>query len=75
MVQHMGIFKNNAGLEQAKKELLQLYKTITTIYHQTPLTPTFCELRNMIGVAHLMVEQAQQITANSGTFYNYDYAK
>jgi L-aspartate oxidase len=75
MVQHMGIFKNNAGLKQAKKELLQLYKTITTIYHQTPLTPTFCELRNMIGVAHLMVEQAQQITANSGTFYNYDYAK
>jgi L-aspartate oxidase len=75
MTKYMGLFKHTQGMIQAKKEVLQMYYDVQKIYNKAQLTSAFCELRNMIGVAYLMVEQALQIKQNNGTFYNQDYAE
>lgn len=69
-----GIFKTNEGLEQASIELNNLYKETLDLYQKNKLTPQLCELRNMVSVAYLLINQALEIKENKGVFYNNDYA-
>jgi L-aspartate oxidase len=69
-----GIFKTNEGLEQASIELNNLYKETLDLYRKNKLTPQLCELRNMVSVAYLLINQALEIKENKGVFYNNDYA-
>ena len=52
----------------------EIYKKIQKIYNQHKLTNGLCELRNMVSIAHLIIQQAQSITINKGVFFNQDYA-
>ena len=69
-----GIFKTKEGLEQASIELNNLYKETLDLYQKNKLTPQLCELRNMVSVAYLLINQALEIKENKGVFYNNDYA-
>lgn len=75
MSEYLGVYKTNNGLKKAKQELEKVYQQIQKHYHKQKLTPAFCEVRNLIAVAYLMVCQALEIEHNQGTFYNLDYEK
>lgn len=75
MSEHLGVYKTNNGLKKAYKKLEKVYQQIQKHYHKQKLTPAFCEVRNLIAVAYLMVCQALEIERNQGTFYNLDYEK
>jgi len=75
MSSNAGIFKTNKGLKEASKELNSLYTETLDLYQKNKLTPQLCELRNMVSVAYLLINQALQIKENKGVFYNNDYAK
>ena len=74
MTHHVGIFKTKEGLMKANLEMFEIYKKVQKIYNQHKLTNGMCELRNMVSIAHLIIQQAQSITTNKGVFYNHDYA-
>jgi L-aspartate oxidase len=73
MSKKVGIFKTNMGLHEASEEMKNLYQETLELYQQNKLTPKLCELRNMVSVAYLLINQAQQIKENKGVFYNNDY--
>ncbi len=70
----LGIFKTTSGLKQAQKSIQKLYFTVVNIYNTNKLSPQICELRNMVSVAYVMVNQSLTITENKGVFYNHDHA-
>ena len=74
MTHHVGIFKTKEGLMKGNLEMFEIYKKVQKIYNQHKLTNGLCELRNMVSIAHLIIQQAQSITTNKGVFYNHDYA-
>ena len=74
MTNHVGIFKTTEGLQKADLEMFEIYNKVQEIYNQHKLTHGLCELRNMVSIAHLIIQQAQSITENKGVFYNQDYA-
>ena len=74
MTNQVGIFKTTNGLKEADIEMYEIYKKVQKIYNQHKLTNGLCELRNMVSIAHLIIQQAQSITENKGVFYNQDYA-
>ena len=73
MSKKVGIFKTNIGLQKASEEMSVLYQDTLKLYQQNKLTSKLCELRNMVSVAYLLINQAQQIKENKGVFYNNDY--
>ena len=74
MSEKAGIFKTNKGLKEASIELNLLYTETLDLYQKNKLTPQLCELRNMVSVAYLLINQALEIKENKGVFYNNDYA-
>ena len=57
-------------LDKPDKDGIDLLKLLIK---KNKLTPKLCELRNMVSVAYLLINQAQQIRENKGVFYNNDY--
>ena len=74
MTNQVGIFKTTNGHKEVDFEMYEIYKKVQKIYNQHKLTNGLCELRNMVSIAHLIIQQAQSITENKGVFYNQDYA-
>ena len=75
MTEKAGIFKTSKGLDLASKELEDLYHETLHLYNNNKLTAKLCELRNMVSVAYVLINQARQIKENKGVFYNNDYVK
>lgn len=74
MSDQVGIFKTTKGLLSAQKQIKHLYFEVVKLYNDNKLSPQICELRNMVSVAYVMVNQSLTITENKGVFYNQDYA-
>ncbi len=72
MQNYVGIVRNNRRLKKAKRHLELIHKDVEELYQQTKLNTALCELRNMVGVAHLIIEQSLGRKANKGGFYNAD---
>lgn len=75
MTEKAGIFKTTKGLEKASQELESLYHETLNLYNNNKLTAKLCELRNMVSVAYVLINQARQIKENKGVFYNNDYVQ
>ena len=75
MTEKAGIFKTTKGLDLASKELEDLYHETLHLYNNNKLTAKLCELRNMVSVAYVLINQARQIKENKGVFYNNDYVQ
>ena len=74
MSEQVGIFKSTKGLLTAQKQIKHLYFEVVELYNINKLSPQICELRNMVSVAYVMVNQSLILTQNKGVFYNHDYA-
>ena len=72
MTEKVGIFKDNAGLEEADQVMAGIYDAVITLYNNNKLTLALSELRNMVSIAHLLIKQAKLLKVNKGVFYNQD---
>ena len=73
MSEKVGIFKTTEGLTSAQKTIRNLYFEIVELYKNNTLSSQICELRNMISVAYVLVNQSLEINENKGVFYNENY--
>lgn len=74
MSEQVGIFKTSAGLREAQNSIKELYFVVVDLYNENKLSPQLCELRNMVSVAYVLVNQSITINENKGVFYNHDFA-
>ena len=58
MSEQVGIFKTTKGLLAAQKQIKHLYFEMVELYNINKLSPEICELRNMVSVAYVMVNQS-----------------
>jgi len=72
MNNYIGIVRSNERLRWAEKRLRVIYEETEELYKTTTLSPQLCELRNMINVAWLIIQQSMEQKENKGTFYNID---
>lgn len=75
MQNYAGIVRNNSHLNDAKKLLVNIYKEVDDLYQTAKINTSLCELRNMINVAHLIINQSLTRNKNKGGYYNIDNLK
>jgi len=73
MQDDVGIVRSTARLQKAIKQLDTMYSEIEELYRTTKMNVALCELRNMVHVARLIVEQCLRRKENKGGFYNIDF--
>ncbi|MCM4169483.1 L-aspartate oxidase [Arenibacter antarcticus] len=73
MRRYVGIVRCNEGLLKAKGQLDEIHKEVEALYHGSKLNTQLCELRNMVNVAHLIIEQSLERKENKGGYFNLDY--
>ncbi len=69
----VGIVRSNKRLAVASRKLDLLYAEINELYRISKLSIEIGELRNLVSVAYLIVEQSKQRKTNKGVFYNKDF--
>ncbi len=74
MRDYVGIARSFERLKRARQRLELLYGETEALYRKKRLSPQLCELRNLIAVGYLIVEQSLQRKKNSGSFWNIDLA-
>jgi L-aspartate oxidase len=74
MRRYVGILRSSAELQKASKELEKQYVETEALYQKHKLNTSLCELRNMVNVAHMIIDQSIQRTENKGGYYNIDYS-
>jgi L-aspartate oxidase len=72
MRDYVGIVRSNDRLNRAIQHLDLIYREVEELYNRSKITTTLCELRNMINVAHLVINQSLDRKENKGGFYNID---
>lgn len=74
MKNYAGIVRNNQGLHKAKTQLQSIYKEVGDLYQKTKINTALCELRNMVNVSHLIIDQSLGRSINKGGYFNIDYS-
>lgn len=72
MSDYMAIVRSNERCRRALRRLEIHYKETEELYLTTTLSPQLCELRNLITIAYIIVNQSMQRKENKGSFYNID---
>ncbi|MBC3756958.1 L-aspartate oxidase [Hyunsoonleella sp. SJ7] len=72
MRDYVGIVRNNARLKRAIRRLDVIYNEVEDLYRESKVTTSLCELRNMINVAHLIIQQSLDRKENKGGYFNSD---
>tara|TARA_R110002051_G_scaffold325808_1_gene431536 strand:+ start:11411 stop:12994 length:1584 start_codon:yes stop_codon:yes gene_type:complete len=72
MRDYAGIVRSNNRLLIASKQLQLMYEDIEELYRASKLDTKLCELRNMINVAYLIINQSLERKENRGGFFNID---
>ena len=75
MRDYVGIVRSNKRLKIAIKHLDLIYNEVEDLYKESKITPSLCELRNMINVSHLIIRQSLDRKENKGGYYNIDNVK
>lgn len=73
MREYAGIVRSNKGLLKAKKELRNIQIEIEEKYQKTTRNITLFEVKNMLIVASLIVNQSLNRNENRGGYYNIDH--
>lgn len=74
MFQYAGIIRNNDGLQKGLEQVLTLKKDIEKKYTLHRPGQDICEIRNLLDVAQLIINQSINRKENKGGFYNSDLA-
>lgn len=72
MSNYVAIVRSDIRLERALKRLKLIWEETEELYDKSKLSVPLCELRNLVGVAYLMIKQSRSQEANAGGFYNID---
>lgn len=75
MSDYMGIVRSNVRMERALRRLNIHYMETEELYTTTKISPQLCELRNLITIAYIIVNQSSLRKENKGAFYNIDLVK
>ncbi|WP_242083046.1 L-aspartate oxidase [Aestuariivivens sediminis] len=75
MRDYVGIVRSNNRLSKAIKRLDLIYNEVEDLYKSSKITTSLCELRNMVNVAHLIINQSLERKENKGGYYNLDNIK
>jgi L-aspartate oxidase len=70
---YVGIVRSNLRLQRALDRLYLLYKETEELYKKSILSPEICELRNMINVGYLIINNAIDRKESRGLHYSLDY--
>lgn len=70
-----GVVRNNKDLKEASIRLEGLYAETEDLYQKHKLNTSLCQLRNMVNVAHLIIQQSLVRKENRGGYFNEDYNK
>jgi len=73
MSSYVGIVRSNLRLQRALDRLFLLYKETEELYKKSILIPEICELRNMINVGYLIINNAIDRKESRGLHYSLDY--
>ncbi len=72
MIDLVGIVRTNQRLDLAAQKVDAIFKSVKELYDISILTPQLAELRNIVSVAYLIIEQSQLQKENKGAFFNKD---
>lgn len=72
MRDYAGIVRSNDTLLKAAGKLDIIYSNVEELYKTSKVNTRLCELRNMINVAHLIIDQSIQRKENKGGYFNVD---
>ncbi len=72
MRNYVGIARSNNELQEAKTKLNSIYQEVEELYKISKVNTALCELRNMINVAHLIINQSLERKENKGGYFNID---
>jgi L-aspartate oxidase len=70
---YVGIVRSDLRLQRASGRLFLLYKETEDLYKKSILNPEICELRNMINVGYLIINNAMERKESRGLHYSLDY--
>lgn len=70
-----GVVRNNKELMEASVQLEILYFETEALYQKHKLNTVLSQLRNMVNVAHLIIQQSLKRKENRGGYFNEDYDK
>lgn len=72
MSDYVGIIRSTERLNRANKRLRLLYEETEELYRRTKISPQLSELRNLITIAYLIIQQSLKRDENRGGFYKED---
>ena len=75
MRDYVGIVRSNKRLKRAINHLDLIYSEVEDLYKESKITTSLCELRNMVNIAHLIINQSLARTENKGGYFNIDNVK
>jgi hypothetical protein len=75
MRRYAGVVRNSSDLKKAAALLEILYFETEVLYQRHRLNTALSQLRNMVNVAHLIIQQSLNRPENRGGFYNEDFDK
>lgn len=73
MSTYVGIVRSNLRLNRAMTRLEILYTETEKLFNRSVVSREICELRNIIGVAYLVIKQAKLRKESRGLHYTIDY--
>lgn len=75
MRKYAGVVRNTEDLKEASSHLGKLYRETDVLYQNHKLNTELSELRNMVNVSYLIIEQSLKRQENRGGYYNKNYSK
>ena len=72
MSELVGIVRSDSRLQMAQNRINEIEKMVKEIYNFSIISSKLLELRNLVDVAQLIIQQSINQKENRGTFYNKD---
>lgn len=73
MRSYAGVVRNMEDLKKASIQLDKLYNETESLYQKHKLNTALSELRNMVNVSYLIIQQSLKRQENRGGFYNENF--